>query len=245
MTINERGDRLLKFAEKLTKITGDAFRITEAKEFQESILQSTNQHTHPYAITIGSTPFVMFPETFNPNYAKASLLLMSNLGIKKNDTVLDPFCGCGADAIWAVLGGAKKAVAIDKYTMPYLCTKYNAYQKGLEDRIDVRQGDLFDPLEKNEKFDLIIANPPFKDMTPIRNIEGALRDENYATLNRFWNEIDNYLAPEGRIRMVFADVGDWNTLFSLSEKNNFKHELVATDYYSAAVKIEVNEFTKK
>ena len=37
----------------------------------------------------------------------------------------------------------------------------NADSLGLSDRAQWRQGDLFDALEKDEKFDLIVSNPPY------------------------------------------------------------------------------------
>ena len=109
----------------------------EAEEFQGTILRSIEQHTAPYSVKIRGIEYTLFPETFNPNYGKASLLLLDNLGVKKEDEVLDPFTGSGVDGIFAVLEGAKRAVLIDKFTLPVICAKYNSYMLGLEKKIDV------------------------------------------------------------------------------------------------------------
>ena len=215
----------------------------EAEEFQETIVRSIDQHIIPYFVRLKGYNYVMFPETFNPNYGKASLLLLDNLGVKKGDVVLDPFTGCGTDAIFAVLNGASKAVAIDKSTMPYLCARYNAYQLGLEDKVDVRQGDLFDILKPNEKFDLIIANPPFQDTNPDTNTETAFKDKKYKTLTRFWNKVENHLKPNGRIRCVFSPPGDIDFFNKLVEENNFKSKVVAETKYASDVLIKVYEMT--
>src|SRR3989344_2928212 len=215
----------------------------ESAEFQGTILRSVEQHTAPYTVKLKGLDYVLFPEVFNPNYAKASLLLLDNLGVKKGDIVLDSFTGSGADAIFAVLEGASRAVAIDKFTMPYLCTKYNAYMLGLEDKVDVRQGDLFDPLGKDEKFDLIIANPPFKDIEPQTTIESAVRDFRYNALKRFFSDVDNYLKSDGRIRMVFSNVGDRGYLNKLIKDNNFKSRIIGSEKYAEKDIIDVHEIT--
>jgi len=213
-----------------------------AEEFQGTILRSVEQHLFPYPVILKGINYVMFPETFNPNYAKASLLLLNNLGVKTGDVVLDPFTGCGADAVFAVLDGALRSVAVDKHTMPFLCAKYNVHRLGLVDKVDVRQGDLFNALLNGEKFDLIIANPPFKRGKSTSNISGALNDEHYNTLEKFWKEVKNYLTPDGRIRAVFSDVGDMDYFQRLASLNGFNSEVVARDKFGSDVKIEVYEF---
>jgi methylase of polypeptide subunit release factors len=216
----------------------------EAKEFQDTILRSVEQHVTPYLVKLGSVDYVMFPETFNPNYAKASLLLLNHLDVEKGDIVLDPFTGCGADAIFAVLYGASRAVAIDKFTMPYLCARYNANRLGLEDKVEVRQGDLFDVLDDDEKFSLVVANPPFKCMEPDSNIASAVRDKEYATLQRFWREVGDYLTPDGRVRAVFSNVGDIDYFIGLAKDNGFRWREIAETVYATKVEIKVFEFKR-
>src|SRR5256885_2258843 len=86
----------------------DALKL-QIDEWQGTIAHSIEQHPVPYLVKVRGLDYVMFPETFNPNYAKASLILLDNLGVRPGDTVLDPFTGSGADAILAVLAGAPRA----------------------------------------------------------------------------------------------------------------------------------------
>jgi release factor glutamine methyltransferase len=223
-------------------MNNDTIKI-QSSEFQATILRSVYQHQVPYLIKIKNIDYVMFPDTFNPVYAKASLLLLDNLGVNVGDVVLDPFTGSGADAIFSVIEGASNAVAIDKFTMPFLCTKYNISRLGLDAKIDVRQGDLFDPLD-NEKFDLVVANPPFGSIKPNSVMEASVRDADYTTLERFFSEVDKYLKPNGRIRLVFSNVGNMEFLHNLIKENNFKSEVVARDKFATDVIIEVYEIRK-
>src|ERR1043166_1742902 len=75
----------------------DALKL-QIDEWQGTIAHSIEQHPVPYLVKVRGLDYVMFPETFNPNYAKASLILLDNLGVRPGDTVLDPFTGARADA---------------------------------------------------------------------------------------------------------------------------------------------------
>src|SRR2546422_6198239 len=131
-------------------------------EWQGTIAHSIEQHPVPYLVKVRGLDYVMFPETFNPNYAKASLILLDNLGVRPGDTVLDPFTGSVADAIFAVLAGAARAVAIDKFTMPVLCAKYNAHRLGLGDRLHGRPGEAPAAPQPAQQLDPVVAQPPVR-----------------------------------------------------------------------------------
>ncbi len=222
----------------------DATLKLQVDEFQGSIARSIEQHPVPYLVKLRGIDYVMFPETFNPNYAKASLLLLDNLGVRPGDTVLDPFTGSGADAIFAVLEGAARAVAIDKFPMPVLCAKYNAYRLGLANRVEVRQGDFFEVLRPEDTFDLIVANPPFRPADPRSNVEAAMRDSEHGTLRRFFGRVGDHLKPDGRMRVVFSNAGNMSYFHELALEYSFKSALVARALFASDVAIEVYEMTK-
>jgi methylase of polypeptide subunit release factors len=216
----------------------------QVEEWQGSIASAIEQHPVPYLVKLRGLDYVMFPETFNPNYAKASLLLLDNLGVRPGDRVLDPFTGSGADAIFAVLQGAARAVAIDRFTMPVLCARYNACRLGLEDRVDVRQGNLFDPLRPDERFDLVVANPPFRPVDPHSTVEATMRDAAHATLRRFFAEVGDHLAPDGRMRIVFSNAGDVAYFHRLVDEYGFTASTRARARYASDVVMEVYEVTR-
>ena len=169
---------------------------------------------------------------------------MENQGINKGDEVLVQFSGPGLDARLAYENGASKVVSVEKFELPWLCSKYNTLRTNLEKKIDNRLGDLFDCIG-NEKFDLILANPPFRNMESLDNVESALRDDNYDSLNRFWKGVSNYLKDKGRVRTVFSDVGEIDYFYSLAEENGFNYRIVVEDKYASMVRIQVAEFWKK
>lgn len=217
----------------------------EADEFQGAILTSVWQHTAPYSIEVNGVPYTMFPDTFNPNYAKAARLLLDNLGVREGDTVLDPFTGSGVDAVFAARQGASRVVAVDKFEMPYLCTRYNVHRLGLQETIDVRKGNLWDVVGRGERFDLIVANPPFRGIEAHDDLESALRDPDYRTLQRFFRDAPAHLQPDGRMRVVFSDVGDMAYFHRLASEQQFSSRLVAKDTYGSSVRIHVYEIRRE
>jgi hypothetical protein len=73
-------------------------------------------------------------------------------------SALDLGTGCGIQAVLLAVH-AERIVATDLNPRAVAFTEFNAALNGL-DRIEARQGDLFEPVA-GEQFDLIVANPPF------------------------------------------------------------------------------------
>lgn len=93
------------------------------------------------------------PEAFAPT--STSQMLAKVVDIPRDSTVLDLGCGVGNLAIFAALKGARQVYAVD--VMPEACAlaRRNAERNGVADRVDVRCGDLFAPLN-SLAFDVII-----------------------------------------------------------------------------------------
>ena len=72
---------------------------------------------------------------------------------------LDMGTGCGIGAVFAAAHGYQ-VVAVDINPEAVRCARINAYLNQLENRIDLRTGDLFEPVV-GERFDLVLFNPPF------------------------------------------------------------------------------------
>ena len=67
--------------------------------------------------------------------------------------------GCGVQALH-LAAHAERVVATDVNRRALRLTRLNAELNGLADRIEVREGSLFHPLE-GDRFDLVVTNPPF------------------------------------------------------------------------------------
>jgi len=104
--------------------------------------------------------FYVFEDVYEP--AEDTFLMAEILAqtVKESDTVLDIGTGCGILAIIAARK-AKKVVATDVNPHAIKCVRLNAKINEVVDKVDLRQGDLFQPLRENERFDLIVFNAPY------------------------------------------------------------------------------------
>jgi methylase of polypeptide subunit release factors len=77
---------------------------------------------------------------------------------------------------------------------------------GVEDKIELRQGDLFCTVAANEKFDLVLFNPPFLRGAPDSDRDRAWRSSDVA--ERFSAGLGGALNPEGYALVLLSTFGD-------------------------------------
>ncbi|OGC03013.1 MAG: hypothetical protein A3G35_13845 [candidate division NC10 bacterium RIFCSPLOWO2_12_FULL_66_18] len=132
-----------------------------------------------------------------------SLLLARHLPLREGDVVLDLGAGAGLIGILAARRG-HRGVATDVVAGCSECTRANALLNGVADRVEVRTGDLFAPVN-GEAFDLIATNPPQMPTPPDREWNDAQsRADNggpdgWVILDRIIHEAPKYLKPQGRL----------------------------------------------
>ena len=83
-----------------------------------------------------------------------------------NSKVLDLFSGTGSFGIECLSRGAKKVIFFENYSNSLKILKKNIFNSKLEDKTKVYERNAYDLKEtnlKNEIFDIIFLDPPFKD----------------------------------------------------------------------------------
>lgn len=139
--------------------------------------------------------------TFVPKFG--SLLLARHLPLREGDVVLDLGAGAGLIGILAARRG-HRVVATDVVAACSQCTRANALLNGVAERVEVRTGDLFTPVN-GETFDLIATNPPQMPTPPDREWNDAQsRADNggpdgWVILDRIIHEAPRYLKSQGRL----------------------------------------------
>ncbi len=99
--------------------------------------------------------------------------VLAGEGLARNRDVLDVFTGSGALALAAAGTGARSVTAVDVSRRALLTVRLNARRNRLHVR--TLRGDLFAPV-RHERFDLIVANPPYypgSDELPARGVARA------------------------------------------------------------------------
>jgi len=124
--------------------------------------------------------------------------------------------GCGILAVLAA-EKAKSVVAVDINPYAIECAVNNA--------IEFRLGDLFEPIKPNEQFSLILFNSPYLPSDP--DEEKSWVGKAWAggpngrkVIDRFIMGAPNFLAAGGRIQLVQSSLSDVNrTLKMFNERN--------------------------
>ncbi|MFL6293068.1 MAG: methyltransferase [Thermoanaerobaculia bacterium] len=163
----------------------------------------------PVLERIDGVPLVSLPDVLNPVVFRSGELLArtvaeSPLAEPSTNCALDMGTGTGVGAVFLARRGWR-VVAVDLNPEAVRCARINALLNRLEDRIEVRQGDLFGPVE-GERFDLILFNPPFFRGEPNGLFDLAWRSPD--VLERFAAGLPGALAEDGRALILLSTDGD-------------------------------------
>ncbi|MDP3794748.1 MAG: methyltransferase [bacterium] len=165
--------------------------------------------------------FIVHPNVFSPKYFRDTEIFAHHLPIRPGDEMLEIGPGTGAISVMAVYRGARRVVAVDINPDAVRNARENARLHGMSGPIEVRHGDLYDPLSRDERFDLIFWNTPFGLVGDgvWTNLERAVYDPGYRATERFIKEGKRYLKTGGRLYIGFS-----STLGRLDLLRRFAHE---------------------
>ncbi len=113
---------------------------------------------------------VLIPRLDSEVVALAAELKMKE---QKGNTLLDLCCGSGALGLALAKRNRIKVTAVDISKEATELTKENATRLGL--KIEVIQGDLFQPL-KRKKYHMILVNPPYIPTEEIEKLDPEVKD---------------------------------------------------------------------
>ncbi len=115
---------------------------------------------------------------------------------KNAGVVLDVGTGTGVQAIIAAKRGAKKIIAIDIDENSLKNAKENVEFHKLEKIIELRKSNLFENIDKKEKFDLIISQLPFADVNYKNKIGHFLFDVDFNIHKEFLENAKKHLTKK-------------------------------------------------
>lgn len=150
-------------------------------------------------------------------------------GPKNN--VIDMGAGSGILSFQLIQNGFEDILAVDTNKNAIIGIEEESKRLGYENKLSVKHSDLFENCDK--KANLIIFNPPW--LLAKHKLEEGIDKAMYyekELFPRFFEEAKKYLAPEGKIVLVFSNltqiVDDENThpiINELKQNNRYRKDL--------------------
>lgn len=186
---------------------------------------------------LDGTTFIQHPEVFSPYAWNVNSSLYTRHFPYINDaSLLEIGCGIGAVSIIAALRYNNRVIATDINAKAIEIAKKNADLHKIAERVDCREGSLFEPIQSKEKFDQIYWNWPFcytpRSYTHKDPLERAFSDPGYQLIDTFLSESRAYLRPTGKVILTFGSLGNFDLFDSLVKKYHFSMKTIIEETLS-------------
>ena len=171
-------------------------------------------------------PLLVTPSVFNPKIPRTGQFFAAHIDarlVSRESEVLDMGTGSGVCAVFAA-HHARRVVAVDNNPAAVRCAWINALLNNLDHKIEVRHGDLFEPV-RGEQFDLILFNPPFVRGAPKDSRDGAWRSSDVA--ERFAAGLRAHLKAGGTALVLLSTFGDGRIFLREFHNQGFKIDVYA------------------
>lgn len=189
-------------------------------EVQHKLLAQNAALKEPYEFRIEGRYFTGLPEVFSPKVFGEDNTLQKAIPLPEDASVLEIGPATGHFVVLCALHGAKKVVAVDISPQAVENTKINASRYDVSHIVDARCGDIFSPLQANEKFDVIFWDIPLnhREQPTKTLLEKSIFDPNHELLKRYIKEADRYLNKDGRVYLSYSSShGDEDYLIALAD----------------------------
>jgi len=176
---------------------------------------------------VGSMPILVLPSVANPRLLRTGAWFASQLNeslITPETALLDLGTGSGVCALVAAQYSSR-VVGTDVNPAAICCSRINAMMSGMDERVDFIQGDLFEPVQ-DERFDIVLFNPPFLVGVPKDDRDAAWRGRDIP--QRFAEHLADHLTPGGMALLLLSTFGDASAAFETElVRRDFRLELFA------------------
>lgn len=172
----------------------------------------TELHNEPLTkVKVADKILYVMPDVIIPTVHGA--LFVEHTEILAGEDVLDIGTGCGIQGIFAA-EKARKVVSTDISPVAVENAALNAKFHRVDHIVETRLGDLFEPIKKNEKFDVVLFNidAPYNEET-----QGL-----WKVHERFFDNVNDYLKPYGRIYYQGGRVDNISHIQEMLKKNKLR-----------------------
>ncbi len=180
-------------------------------------IQSALEETYPIdalGVSLVASKNVLAPRSQETVYCfQEAMQSLEKHDLPDKLDIADVGCGSGCLTLLAHQEFGENAVIYASDILPeaIATTKINVQQllplsknRKSENIHIMPAGDLFEPFT-SQYFDVVIFNAPWVVARVRNKSELAIHDEKQQTLRRFFEQVPNYLKPDGRILLGYAD----------------------------------------
>jgi len=169
------------------------------------------------------------PGVFNPVVGRTTGFFMRSMVVTRGARVLELGTGSGAIAVAAALqaGEEGRVVATDISPLAVKCAKETVRLNGVEDRVEVLLGELFEPVA-GRLFDVVLFNPPYLARRAGNLMEMAwCAGPRCELVERFLAGVKDFLAPEGVVQVLFSSAAPLRMVLDMMKRHGFGVRVLA------------------
>ncbi len=135
--------------------------------------------------------------------------LIRETRLVRDKKVLEIGTGSGLVSLCCIQAGASEVVATDVNVNAVECANLNAKRLGLNSNLDIRlvntkYAKAFAVIPADERFDLIISNPPWEEGVPKSIDQYALYDPSFELLKSLLHDAPSHLNPGGELYLAYG-----------------------------------------
>lgn len=144
--------------------------------------------------------------------AEDSFMFAKRLQVRAGTRVLDMGTGTGLLGILAAKQ-ASEVLSVDLNPYAVQCSRKNAQLNSTSNNMSFLQGDLFTPLAKTAKFDLIFFNAPYLPSEPVEEASWLARAwaggaSGRQVIDRFISQVTAHLEQSGEILLMQSNLAN-------------------------------------
>ncbi|CAF3840986.1 unnamed protein product [Rotaria sp. Silwood1] len=198
-------------------------------------LNIASTYNEKHIIQLADHEFIVHPNVFNPTVFILSdhviKMWLYLIHITKPESVLEIGSGAGYLAILAALNGANRVTATDITHDAIENIEANIEKYNLGDRMQAIYGSVFEPFNKDDRFDVIFWDIPFchidKPIEELSALERTVFNPGYVLFEAYFKGVRQHLTDTGRVFLAFSNMmGHPEKLLELANNYDWRLELV-------------------